>query len=301
MVEISVIRQDVERVKEGLRVRNWPEEQIQVVDQVLELDDKRKQFQGKIDGLKEESNKYSKEIGQLFKTGKQDEASTSKQKVVDLKEEIKTLEEESKIVVETLGNLMYSIPNIPNPLVPKGATEEDNEVFKAWEEALPELEKMQNHTGNLQRIITFSTWSWVKITGAGFPLYRGQGAKLQRALINFFPDRAEAAGYEEVIPPHLVTDSARGTGQLPDKEGQMYYAEKDDLYLIPTAEVPVTNIFRNEILPDTEFSHKLCGYTPCFRREAGSYGAHVRGLNRVHQFDKVEIVVLNTQIVLMQL
>lgn len=292
MVEISVIRQDVERVKEGLRVRNWSEEQIQVVDQVLELDDKRKQFQSKIDGLKEESNKYSKEIGQLFKTGKQSEATELKQKVADLKEEIKTSEEEAKIVVETLGNLMYSIPNIPNPLVPKGATEEDNEVFKAWEEALPELgEDAKPHWELAKDYNLFDMELGVKITGAGFPLYRGQGAKLQRALINFFLDRADAAGYEEVIPPHLVNeDSARGTGQLPDKEGQMYYAEKDDLYLIPTAEVPVTNIFRNEILPDTNFSHKLCGYTPCFRREAGSYGAHVRGLNRVHQFDKVEIV-----------
>ena len=292
MLEISVIRQDVERVKNGLKVRNWSDDQIQVVDKVLELDDQRKQFQVKVDSLKEESNKYAKEIGQLFKSGKQSEASELKEKVAALKQEIKGLEEESKQVVDQLTDLMYTLPNIPNPLVPAGATDEDNEVFKAWEADLPVLaDDAKPHWELAKEYNLFDLELGVKITGAGFPLYRGQGAKLQRGLINFFLDRADAAGYEEVIPPHLVNeDSARGTGQLPDKEGQMYYAEKDDLYLIPTAEVPVTNIFRGEMLPGPDFSHKLCGYTPCFRREAGSYGAHVRGLNRVHQFDKVEIV-----------
>lgn len=292
MLEISVIRRDTDRVKRGLKVRNWSEEQIQVVDQVLELDDKRKHLQAEIDSIKESTNKYSKEIGDLFKSGKQNEAAGLKQKVADLKEQVKGLEESSKIVVETLNNLMYSIPNTPNDLVPAGSTEDDNEVYRDWPGTLPDLgEDAKPHWELAKTYNLFDLELGVKISGAGFPLYRGQGAKLQRALINFFLDRAEAAGYEEVIPPHLVNeDSARGTGQLPDKEGQMYYMEKDDLYLIPTAEVPVTNIFRGDILPEGDFSHKLCGYTPCFRREAGSYGAHVRGLNRVHQFDKVEIV-----------
>jgi seryl-tRNA synthetase len=187
---------------------------------------------------------------------------------------------------------LLNIPNIPHSSVPAGKLETDNEVYKVWGNELPEMDQEAlPHWELAKKYDLFDMELGVKITGAGFPLYRGKGAKLQRALINFFLDEADVAGYEEIIPPHLVNEaSARGTGQLPDKEGQMYHATKDDLYLIPTAEVPITNMYRDMIVSEKDFPIKLTGYTPCFRREAGSYGAHVRGLNRVHQFDKVEIV-----------
>ena len=292
MLELPFIRNEKDRVIAGLKLRNWSDEEITVVDRVLSLDDTRKQTQASVDSIKAESNQLSKEIGGLYKEGKREEAEGLKTRVAELKEQTKELEVTMKVTREQLEEALLTIPNTPNPLVPAGNTDEDNEVYKDWPQDLPVLdESAKPHWELAKQYDLFDLELGAKITGAGFPLYRKKGAKLQRALINFFLDEAEKAGYEEVIPPHLVNEAtARGTGQLPDKEGQMYYAEKDDLYLIPTAEVPVTNIYRDVIVPVADLPVKLTGYTPCFRREAGSYGAHVRGLNRVHQFDKVEIV-----------
>lgn len=292
MLQVNFIRNNKERVLEGLQVRNFAEGDLHIVDSVIQLDDLRKQTQGKLDHAREEIKRISKSIGALYKQGKRAEAEEMKSKVAVFKEKSDTLEPQMSEIKEQLETLLYKLPNIPHPSVPKGNTDEDNEVHQAWGSDLPDLgAKALPHWELAKKYNLFDLELGTKITGAGFPLYRGKGAKLQRALINFFLDEAQTAGYEEVIPPLLVNeDTARGTGQLPDKEGQMYYAEKDDLYLIPTAEVPITNIYRNVIVKESEFPIKLTGYTPCFRREAGSYGAHVRGLNRVHQFDKIEIV-----------
>ena len=292
MLELSFIRNNKERVLTGLQKRNFSQEELAIVDQVIELDDQRKKIQTKLDQLLAERNKLSKDIGRLFKEGKQAEANAMKEKVSALKEEGAQLEESFKHTKAQLQEQLYKLPNVPHESVPKGSTDEDNEVAQAWPHDLPELgDDALPHWELAKKYQLFDLELGTKITGSGFPLYRGKGAKLQRALINFFLDEAHKAGYEEIIPPLLVNeDTARGTGQIPDKEGQMYYVEKDDLYLIPTAEVPVTNIYRDVIMSEKDFPVKLTGYTPCFRREAGSYGAHVRGLNRVHQFDKVEIV-----------
>lgn len=236
-------------------------------------------------------NKISKEIGMLFKEGKRDEAEAAKAKTATLKEDEKSLKAEVDALENDLQELLYQVPNVPQSIVPVGKTEDDNvtveeigEPVQFNFEALPHWD-LADKFG----LIDFETG--VKVTGAGFPIYKGKGAKLQRALINFFLMEADKAGYEEFIPPHVVNEaSGYGTGQLPDKEGQMYHVGVDDLYLIPTAEVPLTNIYRDVILPNEDFSIKMTGYTPCFRREAGSYGKDVRGLNRLHQFDKVEIV-----------
>ncbi len=292
MLDLGFIRDNKEALLTGLKTKNFKEEDLHIVDKVIELDDQRKSLQTTLDAQKAESNQLSKEIGDLFKTGKQAEAQSLKDKVAGLKIGIKEGESSLQTIKENLEELLLALPNMPHPSVPPGNSEEDNEVFKDWGEDLPDLgESAKPHWELATKYNLFDLQLGAKISGAGFPLYRGKGAKLQRALINFFLDEAEKAGYEEIIPPLLVNeDSARGTGQLPDKEGQMYHATADDLYLIPTAEVPITNIHRGEILDEAQFPIKLCGYTPCFRREAGSYGAHVRGLNRVHQFDKIEIV-----------
>ena len=292
MLKVNFIRANKERVIEGLKVRNYTEEELNVVDQILQLDEERKSIQTELDQSLSERNKLSKEIGQLFKSGKASEANALKDKVASLKSDSATLEERSKAVKTELENLLLSVPNTPHPSVPKGNTDEDNEVYKEWEGSLPELgDDALPHWELAKKYNIFDLELGVKITGAGFPVFRGKGARLERGLINFFLDEASRAGYEEIVPPLLVNeDTARGTGQLPDKEGQMYYVTEDNLYLIPTAEVPVTNIYRDVIINEEDFPIKLTGYTPCFRREAGSYGAHVRGLNRVHQFDKVEIV-----------
>jgi seryl-tRNA synthetase len=277
---------------QGLKKRNWGSDKLEWVEQVSLLDKDRKDIQTELDTLKMEVNQASKEIGNLMKNGKITEAGQAKEQVSMNKNRIAELEEKTKLNKESLQELLYKIPNIPHESVPMGKSAEDNEVYKAWNHPLPDLfpgalphwELAEKHT-------LFDLKLGVKITGAGFPLYRGQGAKLQRALIQFFLDEATKAGYEEIIPPLLVNaDTATATGQLPDKDGQMYYCDKDQLYLIPTAEVPVTNILRDEILEEKQLPVRFCGYTPCFRREAGSYGADVKGLNRVHQFDKVEIV-----------
>ncbi len=293
MLEISYIRENRERVLQGLKVRNFSEEELEIVEKVLSLDDKRKNLQTELDNKLAERNSISKSIGDLFKQGKKDEANAMRQQVNDLKDNASQIEEDLKLTKSKLAETLVQLPNIPHPSVPTGNTDEDNEVAKDWTGALPDLgDDAKPHWELASRYNIFDLELGVKITGSGFPVFRGKGARLVRALIAFFLDEAARAGYEEVIPPLLVNEStAYGTGQLPDKEGQMYYAEKDDLYLIPTAEVPVTNIYRDVIIKDeSDFPIKLTGYTPCFRREAGSYGAHVRGLNRVHQFDKVEIV-----------
>ena len=292
MLELNFIRNQKARIIEGLKVRNFSEADVEIINKIINFDDRRKELQTNLDISLAERNKLSKEIGQLFKQGKREDAESLRKKVNTLKDEFGSVEQELKSVIEELDSLLLQVPNVPHPSVPGGNSEEDNEVYKAWGAPLPELPESALPHWELAEIYQlFDLKLGTKITGSGFPLYRGQGARLERALINFFLDEGHKAGYEEIMPPILVNeDTARATGQLPDKEGQMYYVEKDNLYLIPTAEVPLTNIYRDVILNENDLPIKLTGYTPCFRREAGSYGAHVRGLNRVHQFNKVEIV-----------
>ncbi len=292
MLQVSFIRQNKERILKGLVTRNYKEDTSKLIDSVIEWDDARKGTQTTLDELLAKNKLVSKEIGGLFKQGKQDQANSLKQQVDANKIKIKALEEDMREIKDKLDNGLLQIPNVPHDSVPAGNTDEDNEVYKEWTGALPNLgEKALPHWELAKKYNLIDFELGVKITGSGFPLFRGKGARLQRGLINFFLEEASKAGYEEIVPPLLVNEaSARATGQLPDKEGQMYYVEKDDLYLIPTGEVPVTNVYRNVIVKETDFPIKLTGYTPCFRREAGSYGKDTKGLNRVHQFDKVEIV-----------
>jgi seryl-tRNA synthetase len=292
MLELNFIRNNRERIRKGLKVRNYDDDGLAIIDKIIEVDDLRRRSQTERDQKLAEQNRLSKEIGHYYRQGKGEEAEGLKEKVAGLKEETQQLEEQMKAAERELEDLLLQVPNIPHPSVPKGNTDADNEVYWDWGKELPDLgPDAQPHWELAEAYGIFDLQLGVKLAGSGFPVYRGQGAKLERALISFFLDEAVKAGYEEIIPPLLVNeDTARATGQLPDKEGQMYQVTKDNLYLIPTAEVPLTNIYRDLILSEDEFPIKLCGYTPCFRREAGSYGAHVRGLNRVHQFDKVEIV-----------
>ncbi len=289
MLQLTFVRENKEVVLNGLKKRNFKD--LQLVDEVIELDEKRRATQAELDNALAESNNLSKEIGLLFKSGETGKANVLKEKTVELKEKTKKLSDSLSEISENLNQLLYRIPNVPNDLVPFGTSETDNEVvFQAGEvpnlgdNALPHWELAKKYD-----IIDFELG--VKITGAGFPVYKGKGAKLQRALITYFLDKNTEAGYQEFQVPHVVNEaSGYGTGQLPDKEGQMYHIGIDDLYLIPTAEVPVTNFFRDVLVSENELPICCTAYTPCFRREAGSYGAHVRGLNRLHQFDKVEIV-----------
>lgn len=292
MLELNYIRTNKEHVIWGLKIRNFPEQSLKIIDEILELDEVRRSSQSELDNNLAETKRISNEIGGLFKQGKMQEAEGLKNRVAELKEQSKDLESRMKNAAERTEELLLTVPNIPHKSVPPGKTSEDNEVYKAWEKQLPELESdALPHWELAKKYNVFDLDLGVKLAGSGFPVYRGKGARLERALINFFLDEATNAGYEEIQPPLLVNhDTAKATGQLPDKEGQMYYVERDDLYLIPTAEVPLTNLYRDLIVEEKDFPIKLTGYTPCFRREAGSYGAHVRGLNRVHQFDKVEIV-----------
>lgn len=292
MLRVNFIRENKDLVIKGLRVRNFPEDKLGIVDEVIQLDDQRKQNQKQLDDMRSKLNAFAKEIGNHFKKGEKEAAEALKNKVADLKSENSGLEERANAIDAQLTELMYGIPNLAHPSVPNGNSDADNEVSQEWGSDLPDMgENALPHWELAKKYNLFDFDLGVKITGAGFPLYRGKGAKFQRALINFFLDEADKAGYEEIIPPLLVNeDTARATGQLPDKEGQMYHAVKDDLYLIPTAEVPITNIYRNVMLKESDFPIKLTGHTPCFRREAGSYGKDVKGLNRVHQFDKIEIV-----------
>lgn len=292
MLELIAIRTQKERIVEGYKKRHLPEESIAELDAIVALDDERKNLQATLDAAQATLNTLAKEIGDLFKQGKTDEANVLKEQVAAIKENRESDEQKHKDIKELIESKLLSLPNVPHASVPHGKAAEDNEVFKAWSKELPTLPAdALPHWELAEKYGLFSLSDGVHLTGAGFPVYKGKGAKLQRALISFFLDEATDAGFLEVIPPLLVNKhSARGTGQLPDKEGQMYYCEKDDLYLIPTAEVPVTNLYRDAIVAKEDLPIKLTAYTPCFRREAGSYGADVKGLNRVHQFDKIEIV-----------
>ena len=289
MLTIKQIKDDPERVIERLAVKGFAAEGP--VAAIIELDDKRKQQQAVLDSILAEQNAIAKEVGQLFSQGKTAEANQAKERTAALKEQSKFLEEELKDVTDRLNEEVVKLPNLPSEQVPLGKSAQDNEQVKMVGEAigLPEGALPHWELARKYDIIDFELG--VKLTGAGFPVYKGQGAALQRALIAFFLDRNTAAGYTEVMPPLMVNEaSGFGTGQLPDKEGQMYHAQLDNFYLIPTAEVPVTNIYRDVILNERDFPVMMTAYTPCFRREAGSYGKDVRGLNRLHQFDKVEIV-----------
>ncbi len=291
MLDLSVVRTQREQVITALKKRGIDASTL--VDNALLADEKRRGFQSTLDLKLALANSLSKEIGELYKSGKTEQADNKKEESIALKAETKALQTQLAEAETTLHELLCSIPNIPNPLVPDGQSEDDNkEVFRAGE--VPTLnEKALTHWELAAKydLINFELGN--KITGAGFPVYNGKGAKLQRALISFFLDQNTSAGYEEVQVPHLVNEqSGFGTGQLPDKEGQMYHVGSDNLYLIPTAEVPITNLFRDEIVNADDLPITRTGFTPCFRREAGSYGSDVRGLNRLHQFDKVEIVRL---------
>lgn len=291
MLQVNEIRANFAHACERLSARNIdnPED---LLDKVLKLEDQRKQIQLDRDNLQAESNSISKQIGQLMKAGNKEEANKIKERTSEIKTQVKTLEERYSQTEKELTQLLYTIPNIPHASVPAGNSETDNEVVLE-NGTIPNLEDSNKspHWDLIKKYDIVDFELGVKITGAGFPVYKGKGAKLQRALVNFFLDEAEKAGYAEVQPPILINEeSGYATGQLPDKEGQMYFAREDGLYLIPTAEVPITNMYRGSILQEEELPIKNTGYTPCFRREAGSWGAHVRGLNRLHQFDKVEIV-----------
>jgi seryl-tRNA synthetase len=292
MLDINRIRNDRDAVIAGLKIRNWKDEDLGIIDQLVALDDKRKEHQAASDQQLAERNTLSKSIGDLFKQGKADEAKTLRDQVTALKESIEEGAANAETVRQEIRDLIVRVPNIPHPGVPAGNSDEDNEVIQPWEGDLPALpESALPHWELAEKYNLIDFKLGAKITGSGFVVFRGKGAKLERSLINFFLDEAANAGYEEIIPPLLVNEaSAFATGQLPDKDGQMYYIERDDLYLIPTGEIPVTNVLRGSLLREDQLPTKLCGYTPCFRREAGSYGAHVKGLNRVHQFDKVEVV-----------
>ena len=290
MLLIQNIRQDKEAIIQRLAKRGVDFSDL--VNQAIELDDSRKEIQGKLDDILSQSNKISKSIGQLFAQKKIEEANQLKAQTAELKTQSTSLNEAMKKVENELLEVLYQIPNSPGDQVPEGKSEEDNKTIKVVGEK-PILKQNLPHWELCEKYNLIDFELGVKITGAGFPVYRGKGARLQRALINWFLDKARDAGYEEIQPPILINEaSGIGTGQLPDKEGQMYHMPVDNLYAIPTAEVPITNIYRDVILKEDDFPIKNCGYTPCFRREAGSYGKDVRGLNRLHQFDKVEIVQL---------
>lgn len=289
MLELQFIRENKEVILKGLEKRNF--KQPELINEIIDLDKERRNQQATLDQQLAKANQLANKIGELFKSGKIEKATSLKEETSRIKKQTKTLQEKLQEISDILFELRTQIPNLPHESVPRGISEEDNEeIFKSGtipqlsDKALPHWELASKYD-----LIDFELGS--KITGAGFPVYKGKGARLQRGLINYFLDKNTAAGYKEMQVPHLVNEaSGFGTGQLPDKEGQMYHVKNDDLYLIPTAEIPLTNLYRNTILEANKLPICLTGYTPCFRREAGSYGAHVRGLNRLHQFDKVEII-----------
>ncbi|MCF8366585.1 MAG: serine--tRNA ligase [Bacteroidales bacterium] len=293
MLQINTIRQAPDEVINRLKIKNFDASKL--VNEIIMLDESRREIQTKLDDTLAEANKIAKSVGQLYQSGKADEAGKMKEMSASLKEVSKDLSTELEKIVTLMNDALVLLPNLPHESVPAGKAETDNEIVASEGEfpvlpadAVPHWDLIKKYN-----IIDFELGN--KVTGAGFPFYRGKGARLQRALINFFLDQAIAAGYEEYQPPLLVNEaSAYGTGQLPDKDGQMYFAPVDKLYLIPTAEVPITNIYRDEILKESEMPVRNVAYSNCFRREAGSWGAHVRGLNRLHQFDKIEIVQIRT-------
>ncbi|EKT3956611.1 serine--tRNA ligase [Flavobacterium psychrophilum] len=289
MLQIAFIRENQEKVIKALAKRSI--DATSIVQEVVQIDEKRRATQVELDTILSESNSISKEIGDLMKSGEKEKATALKEKIATNKEKTKELSEITEALAKDLLDKLYTLPNLPADIVPEGKTPEENlNIFQ--EGNIPVLhEEAQPHWELIKKYDIVDFELGTKITAPGFPVYKGKGAKLQRALISYFLDKNTDAGYQEYQVPHMVNEaSAYGTGQLPDKEGQMYHDAKDNLYLIPTAEVPVTNIFRDVILNENELPVLCTGYTPCFRREAGSWGAHVRGLNRLHQFDKVEIV-----------
>ena len=290
MLQINFIRENKEEVLKRLTIKNFKDAES-IITTVIKIDSERRQTQKESDDIKAEANTLAKQIGELMKSGKRDEAEILKARTADLKLKEKQIDEFLKAKEEEIHTLLVQVPNLPSITVPVGKTPEDNETVFEYGEKPNLAENAQPHWELAAKYNLIDFELGVKLTGAGFPVYKGKGARLQRALINYFLDKAIAAGYMEVQPPILVNaDSGYGTGQLPDKEGQMYFVGEDNLYLIPTAEVPITNMYRDVILKESELPVKNCGYTPCFRREAGSYGKDVRGLNRLHQFDKIEIV-----------
>ncbi|MBE8719231.1 serine--tRNA ligase [Sphingobacterium pedocola] len=289
MLQLNYIRENRDTVIERLSVKNFKD--LNLVDEIILLDEQRRKIQSESDALSAEANSSAKQIGELMRQGNKEEAEAVKAKSSGYKEQIKNLLTDLESTEKELNDKLLHLPNLPHTSVPKGVAAEDNETVFEYG-TIPELEEGALPHWELAAkydIIDFELGT--KVAGAGFPVYKGKGARLQRGLINFFLDEAEKVGFKEVQVPIVVNEaSAYATGQLPDKEGQMYHVTQDDLYLIPTAEVPITNIYRDVIVREEDFPIKHCGYTPCFRREAGSYGAHVRGLNRLHQFDKVEVV-----------
>jgi len=289
MLQISYIRENRDTVIERLAVKNFKD--VALVDEVIQLDESRRRMQNESDAIAAEANTAAKQIGDLMRQGKKEEAEAVKSKSAGYKEQVKQLTDKLAFIEQELHEKIVQFPNLPHVSVPVGVSAEDNEVVLQQGEIPVLSASALPHWELLTKYDIVDLELGVKVTGAGFPVYKGKGARLQRALINFFLDQAGEAGYSEVQVPVVVNEaSAFATGQLPDKEGQMYHVTEDDLYLIPTAEVPVTNLYRDVIVKEEQFPIKHCAYTPCFRREAGSYGAHVRGLNRLHQFDKVEAV-----------
>src|SRR5690606_22409582 len=287
MLVVYAIQENKDKVIEGLRKRNF--QNLELVDQVLNVDELRRKTQFELDNVLAESNKLSKEIGDLFKQGRANEANDLKEKTVELKNSSKELQDLLAQYEEALKSILYQIPNIPHESVVAGKSAEDNEIVFESGNANPKPDAVP-HWDLAKNLNLIDFELGVKITGAGFPVYIGKGARLQRALIQYFLDKNTDAGYTEIIPPFVVNEaSGYGTGQLPDKEGQMYFVNEDNLYLIPTSEVPVTNIYRDELLNESQLPIKMTAYSPCFRREGGSYGEDVRGLKRLHQFEKVEI------------
>ncbi len=290
MLQLNYIRDNKEEVLKRLAIKNFKDAET-IINKVIELDNDRRTTQKDCDAIKAEANTIAKQIGELMKAGKKEEAEIQKAKTADLKLREKNLDEALKSIEEDIKNLLVQVPNTPSIKVPAGKTPDDNEVISEHGAKVTLAQGAVPHWDLTTKYNLIDFELGVKLTGAGFPVYKGKGAKLQRALINYFLDKATTAGYIEIQPPIMVNeDSAYATGQLPDKEGQMYHVQIDNLYLIPTAEVPITNIYRDVILKESDLPIKNCGYTPCFRREAGSYGKDVRGLNRLHQFDKIEIV-----------
>lgn len=288
MLSVDKFKDTIEKTAEKLRIRNKDFKELLV--RATQADADRKRLKSRYDEIAAESNKTAKKIGELFKSGQREAAEAAKEKAAEFKTELKSLSDKLKASEEELRNILLDIPNIPNPLVPTGKTDQDNHLIREGGQ-MPKLKKIVPHWELATQFDIIDFEAGNKITGAGFPVFKGKGAQLQRALINFFLSEASLAGYTEYVPPLMVNEaSGLGTGQLPDKEGQMYELKEDKLYMIPTAEVPLTNLYRDTILSESDLPQKLCGYSACFRREAGSYGKDVRGLNRLHQFDKVEIV-----------
>lgn len=288
MLTLKLIQENRNEVISRLKTKRFDAEAI--VDKIIVLDEKRKTIQGQSDAQQAEANNIAREVGSLMQSGKKEEAEQLKKRTAELKESIKELALELSAVKDELQQQLVMLPNLPHSSVPQGKGAEDNEIVRSGG-TMPTLHNGVPHWELTKKYDIIDFELGVKLTGAGFPVYKGKGAKLQRALITFFLDMADKSGFNEVLPPLMVNeDSGFGTGQLPDKEGQMYHATTDNFYLIPTAEVPVTNIYRDVILKESELPVKNCAYSACFRREAGSYGKDVRGLNRLHQFDKVEIV-----------